>query len=78
MGVRILDGVVVGEESLVGAGALVTEGMHIPPRSLVLGFPARVKRSLTEDEVARLRQSAKSYVEYKEQYLREAQGSNTE
>jgi carbonic anhydrase/acetyltransferase-like protein (isoleucine patch superfamily) len=72
MGSRILDGAEIGEYSLVGAGALVTEGSKFPPRSLVIGFPARVKRELTDEEVERLRQSARSYVEYKEQYMTEA------
>lgn len=72
MGSRILDGVDVGEESLVGAGALITEGTTIPPRSLVLGFPAKVKRELTDAEIERLRQSATNYVAYKNQYMSEA------
>lgn len=71
MGSRVLDGAVVGECALVGAGALVPEGMHIPPRTLVVGVPARVKRPLTPDEIGRLQQSWKNYVEYKETYLEE-------
>ncbi len=69
MGSRVLDGAVVGESALVGAGALVPEGMKVPPRTLVVGVPARVKRSLTEDELARLEQSWRNYVQYKEKYL---------
>jgi carbonic anhydrase/acetyltransferase-like protein (isoleucine patch superfamily) len=69
MGSRILDGAVIGEQALVGAGALVPEGMHVPPRTLVVGVPARVKRDLTQEELARLDQSWKNYVEYKEKYL---------
>ena len=69
MGSRVLDGAVVGELALVGAGALVTEGMQIPPRTLAVGVPARVKRELTYDEIARLEQSWKNYVEYKKAYL---------
>lgn len=69
MGSRVLDGAVVGEQALVGAGALVPEGMHVPPRTLVVGVPARVKRDLTADEVAKLEQSWKNYIEYKERYL---------
>jgi gamma-carbonic anhydrase len=71
MGSRVLDGAVVGESALVGAGALVPEGMKVPPRTLVVGVPARVKRSLTEDELARLHQSWQNYVQYKETYLNE-------
>jgi len=74
MGSRILDGAVIGEECLVGAGALVTEGMQVPPRKLVLGFPAKVRRDLTEEELQKLRQSPLNYVGYKEIYLRDAAG----
>jgi carbonic anhydrase/acetyltransferase-like protein (isoleucine patch superfamily) len=70
MGSRVLDGAVVGELALVAAGALVPEGMHIPPRTLVVGVPARVKRPLTDEEIARLEQSWKNYVGYKEKYLK--------
>lgn len=74
MGSRVLDGAVVGESALVGAGALVPEGMHVPPRTLVVGVPARVKRPLTEDELAKLEQSWRNYVAYKEKYLGEREG----
>lgn len=70
MGSRILGGAVVGEYSLVGAGAVVSEGMVIPPRTLVLGIPARAKRPLTDDDLARLDLGWQHYVEYKEEYLR--------
>lgn len=69
MGGRVLNGAVIGERALVGAGALVPEGMEVPPRMLVLGVPARVKRPLTEEELARLEHSWQHYVEYKERYL---------
>lgn len=70
MGSRVLDGAVVGESALVGAGALVPEGMQVPPRMLVVGVPARVKRELTPEELARLDLSWRNYVGYKEKYLR--------
>jgi len=54
MGSRVLDGAVVGESAMVGAGALVPPGMQVPPRTLVVGVPARVKRPLTEEELAHL------------------------
>ncbi len=69
MGSIILDNAEVGEDSIVGAGALVTEGMKVPPRSLVLGVPGKVKRALTDDEVARILRSAKNYMEYSRNYL---------
>ncbi|MDD5091386.1 MAG: gamma carbonic anhydrase family protein [Candidatus Wallbacteria bacterium] len=61
MGACVLDRAVIGEDSLIGAKALVSEGKVIPPRSLVLGMPARVVRELTEDEIHRLKDSALSY-----------------
>ncbi len=70
MGSRVLDGAVIGELALVGAGALVPEGMHVPPRTLVLGVPARVKRPLNADEIARLDAWWTHYVAYKEKYLK--------
>jgi len=64
IGAIVLDGAVIGEESMVGAGALVVPGTVVPPRTLVLGAPARPRRSLTDEEVAGLRASAARYVEY--------------
>lgn len=57
----ILNGAVIGQHSLVGAGALVTEGKTFPPRSLILGSPAKVVRTLSDDEVANLQHSAQDY-----------------
>jgi carbonic anhydrase/acetyltransferase-like protein (isoleucine patch superfamily) len=70
MGSRVLDGASVGELALIGAGALVSEGMEIPPRTLAVGVPAKVKRDLRTDEIARLEQSWRNYMEYKEKYLK--------
>lgn len=69
MGSRVLDGAVIGEECLIGAGALVTEGMQVPPRSLVLGFPAKIKRPLNDEDLAYLGKFHKNYLHYKTQYL---------
>jgi len=69
MGARVLDGAVVGERALVAAGAVVSEGMNVPPRTLVAGVPAKIKRELTDDELARLDEAWRHYVELKEQYL---------
>jgi carbonic anhydrase/acetyltransferase-like protein (isoleucine patch superfamily) len=69
MRATILNDAIVGEYSIVGAGALITEGTRIPPRSLVFGLPARVHRALTEDEVAGIDEYARRYYEYKETYL---------
>jgi carbonic anhydrase/acetyltransferase-like protein (isoleucine patch superfamily) len=69
MGSRVLDGARVGELALIGAGALVGEGMEIPARTLAVGVPAKVKRDLRMDEIVRLEQSWRHYIEYKERYL---------
>ena len=59
----------IGEDSVVGAGALVTEGTIVPPKSLILGSPARVKRPVTDRELAWIAASAANYVRYSRQYL---------
>ncbi len=69
MGAIIMDGAVIGEDSVVGAGALVTEGTVVPPKSLILGSPARVKRPVTDRELAWITASAANYVRYSRQYL---------
>lgn len=62
MGAVILNGARIGAGSLVAAGAVVGEGAVIPPRSLVAGVPGRVKRELTDDDVARIVANADNYV----------------
>jgi carbonic anhydrase/acetyltransferase-like protein (isoleucine patch superfamily) len=62
MGAVVMDGAEVGDDSIIGAGALVTPGTKIPPGSLAVGSPAKVKRALTGEELAFLRESAKHYV----------------
>jgi carbonic anhydrase/acetyltransferase-like protein (isoleucine patch superfamily) len=71
IGAIVMDGAVVGEEAMVGAGALVAPGFAVPPRTLVVGAPAKVKRPLTGEEIAHLRASAENYVRYARQYLAE-------
>jgi carbonic anhydrase/acetyltransferase-like protein (isoleucine patch superfamily) len=72
MGSTILDGAIIGEESIVGARALVTQGERIPPGSLVLGVPAKVTRALTRQERAELKSLARKYARAAAYYL--AQG----
>ena len=62
IGATVLDGARIGANSLVGAGSLVTPNTQIPPRSLVLGSPARVKRELSEEEVTDLEKFWRNYV----------------
>ena len=69
MSATILDGAVIGKESIVGAGSLVTKNKVFPPRSLIIGSPAKVVRELTNEEVAELYASAKRYVSFKNEYL---------
>jgi carbonic anhydrase/acetyltransferase-like protein (isoleucine patch superfamily) len=64
MGALVMDHAVIGSDSIVGARALVTQRMEVPPRSLVLGSPARVVRALTDDEVASIRSYSENYVRY--------------
>jgi len=68
MGAIVMDGVRVGYESLLGAGSLLTPGTSIPPRSLVIGSPARVKRELNDDEIENLARSWRNYVDLKQHY----------
>ena len=69
IGSIILDGARIGTHSLIAAGSLVTPNSNIPPGSLVMGSPARVKRSLTADEIAGLTASWKNYVELSSRYF---------
>jgi carbonic anhydrase/acetyltransferase-like protein (isoleucine patch superfamily) len=61
MGAIILNGAVIGAGSLVAAGALVPQGAVIPPRSLVAGVPGKVRRELSEAELAHNRDNAAVY-----------------
>ena len=71
IGSILLDDVRVGAQSLVAAGSLLSPGTVIPPRSLVMGMPARVKRPLSEEEVAGLARYWQNYFEYSLVYLNE-------
>jgi len=71
IGSIVLDDVRVGAQSLVAAGTLISPGTIIPPRSLVMGSPGRVKRPLTDQEVANLATYWQNYVEYSAHYLNE-------
>lgn len=71
MQAMVMDKAIVGEGALVGARALVTEGTVIPPHTLWVGAPARQKRELTPEEIARLEQSPSNYVAYSLQFIDE-------
>ena len=70
MGAIVLNGAVIGDDCLVGAGALVTERKAFPPRTLIVGAPAKAVRALTEAEVAGLARSAAHYVENAKRFAR--------
>jgi len=64
----VLNKAVIGKECLVGAGAVVTEGKVFPDRSLILGAPAKVVRTLSDEDVNNLQRNAQNYVERSAQY----------
>lgn len=70
IGAKILSHAVIGEQALVAAGSVVQEGMQVPPRTLIAGVPARVKRDLRPEELARMDRGWRAYVEYKDEYLK--------
>ena len=61
MSATVMNGAVIGAGSLVAAGALVLEGTVVPPRSLVAGVPAKVRRPLSDEEFAGVRANAENY-----------------
>ncbi len=72
MGAIVMDGAVIGEDSVVGAGALVVEGTVVPPKSVILGSPGRVRRGVSDAELAWIKESAANYVKYASQYLNDS------
>lgn len=68
MGAILLDGSEIGEGSIVGAGALVTQNKKFPPRSMILGSPAKAVRTLSEEEVEEIKHHAGKYIELAESY----------
>ena len=69
IGAILLNGCRIGEGSIVAAGTLVTEEMRVPPHSLVMGSPGKVKRLLTAKEVDGIRLYADRYVGYRLDYM---------
>src|SRR5262245_56468672 len=68
MRATILNGAVIGDDTIIAAGSLVTEGAVIPSRSLVMGSPGKVRRALSDADVASIREYAANYVRYKKDY----------
>ena len=71
MGAVLLNGVHIEPDCVIAAGTLLTEGTRIPSRSLVMGRPGKVKRALTDEEVAEIRWYADNYVKYRLDYSNE-------
>jgi gamma-carbonic anhydrase len=71
IGSILLDDVRVGSYSIIAAGALVSPGTIIPPHSLVMGIPARVKRTLSDEEVSEMDVFWQNYVGYTKLYREE-------
>jgi carbonic anhydrase/acetyltransferase-like protein (isoleucine patch superfamily) len=69
MGASVLDGAVIGSQSIIGANSLVPQRFVCPPRSMVYGSPAKVIRALTENEIASLKYSALKYIEVAKAHL---------
>jgi carbonic anhydrase/acetyltransferase-like protein (isoleucine patch superfamily) len=73
IGAIVLNGAKIGKGSVIAASALIPEGMQIPPYSMVMGVPGKVRREITEDERERFKLNCKHYVELAEQYRAEQQ-----
>jgi len=69
MGAILLNGAHVGTGSIVAAGTLIVENMKVPPKSLVMGSPGKVRRLLTHAEIAEIQTYADRYVEYRLEYM---------
>ena len=68
MNATILNGAKIGKNSIVGAGAVVSEGKDFPEGSLILGVPARVVKELTEEQIRHIQENADNYVRLSKQY----------
>jgi len=68
MNATLLNGAEIGDHCIIGAGALITSGKRFPPRSLIVGVPAKVVRELTDDEVQGALDNSKVYVKKIDQY----------
>jgi carbonic anhydrase/acetyltransferase-like protein (isoleucine patch superfamily) len=71
MGATIMNNALIGEGSIVAAGAVVSENTRVPPRSLVAGVPAKVRRELTSDDREMILKYARNYLDYTKIYLEE-------
>ena len=65
----ILNGAVIGKWCIIGAHALVTEGMQIPDYSLVLGSPAKIVKTLSDEQIQKIKRNAEVYVALAKRYM---------
>lgn len=63
MGAIVLNNAKIGKDSMIGAGALITQGKEFPPRSVILGSPAKAVRTLSDEEVSAMHENSAHYVE---------------
>ena len=75
IGATVLNNARIGTGSIVAAGAVVPEHTVIPPRSLVAGVPARIKRQTTDEDLELILQYARNYLDYTAIYLAEARST---
>jgi carbonic anhydrase/acetyltransferase-like protein (isoleucine patch superfamily) len=69
MGAIVMTGAHVGTQSYIGGGAVLTEGMKVPPRSIVLGVPAKVVKPASPEHLQRIERGWRGYVEIARQQL---------
>jgi len=72
MGAIVMNGCVIGRQSTIGAGAVVPPNTKIPPRSLVIGVPAKIKKQFSEEEAAGNKYWAEKYMRVTRKYLDKA------
>ena len=68
-GSTLNEGVVIGEFSLIASGSMVLENMKIPPKSLVMGNPARIRGEINERHLELIKLSSSTYVDKVKIYL---------
>jgi carbonic anhydrase/acetyltransferase-like protein (isoleucine patch superfamily) len=76
IGAIVLNDAHIGAGSIIAAGALVPEHTIIPPRSLVTGVPGKIRRTLTDVDLALIRTYSNNYLDYTKIYLAESESSN--
>jgi carbonic anhydrase/acetyltransferase-like protein (isoleucine patch superfamily) len=69
MNATILNGAKIGKNCVIGAGSLITEGKQIPDNSLVMGVPGKVVKTVSDEQIQLLKESAKHYVENAQDFL---------